>query len=154
MDQFDLRILAALQVDGTLTNAALAEKVHLSASQCSRRRVALEKAGVIEGYVAKLSTEKLGVRLQAIIRVTLKEHDKDADKEFSSWISAQPEVQSAFSTSGDADYILSVRVRDLDSFSDFLHEKLLFQPKIAQVKSDFVLKTLKDSHELDMGAVG
>ncbi|WP_235899729.1 Lrp/AsnC family transcriptional regulator [Tritonibacter aquimaris] len=153
MDQFDLRILAALQGDGTLTNAALSEQVHLSASQCSRRRVALEQAGLIEGYRAKLSAEKLGVRLQAIVRVTLKEHDKDAHNAFSSWVSAQPEVQSAFSASGDADYILMVRMRDLEAFSEFLHERLLFQPQVAQVKSDFVLKTLKDSQELDVYSV-
>ena len=55
MDAFDLKLLDALQDDGRLTNDELAERVGLSASQCSRRRAALEEAGVIEGYHAELS---------------------------------------------------------------------------------------------------
>ena len=60
MDRFDNAILAALQRDGALSNAALAQVVGLSASQISRRRAALEEAGVIEGYAARLSAAKLG----------------------------------------------------------------------------------------------
>jgi DNA-binding Lrp family transcriptional regulator len=49
LDQFDLKLLAALEADGRLTNAELADKVGLSASQCSRRRIRLEETGIIEG---------------------------------------------------------------------------------------------------------
>ncbi len=54
LDPFDIKLLSALQRDASLTNAALSELVHLSPSQCSRRRSALEQAGLIRGYRAML----------------------------------------------------------------------------------------------------
>ena len=72
MDAFDRAILKALQADASLTNAALGEIVNLSASQCSRRRLALETAGVIVGYTARLDPGKLDFGMRAIIRVNLR----------------------------------------------------------------------------------
>ncbi len=154
LDRYDRQILDALQRDGALTNAQLSERVNLSASQCSRRRAALEAAGVIEGYRAKLDAGKLGLGIRVIVRVNLRTHGNSADSDFSAWIGRQPEVLSAFSVSGDADYVLHVRARDLESFSDFLHERLLLRPDISQVRSDFVLQTLKDSDALDLSDLG
>ncbi|ANT58903.1 AsnC family transcriptional regulator [Salipiger sp. CCB-MM3] len=154
-DRFDRLILDALQRDGALTNAQLSQVVNLSPSQCSRRRAALETAGVIEGYRARLDAGRLGLGIRVVVRVNLRVHDKTTDSDFSRWIDRQPEIQSAFSVSGDADYVLHVRARDLESFSTFLHERLLQMPQISQVRSDFVLKTLKDSDAMDLsGLVG
>ncbi len=66
LDHFDLKLLAALEADGRLTNAELAEKVGLSASQCSRRRIRLEETGIIEGYSARLNAGRLGIGLLAL----------------------------------------------------------------------------------------
>jgi len=63
LDGADLRILAALQSDARLTNLELADRVNLSASQCSRRRLRLEQAGVIRGYRAELALEPLGLNI-------------------------------------------------------------------------------------------
>ena len=154
LDVFDQRILAALQRDGALTNGALAEIVLLSASQCSRRRAALEGAGVIEGYHARLNAAKLGFAMRVIVRVTLRAHTKEDHLRFSKWLDLQAEVKAAFSVSGSADYMLDVRARDLESFSDFLHERLLIQTQVGHVQSDFVLKTLKDTEALDLSDLG
>lgn len=151
LDSYDIRILDALQRDGSLGNKALADIVHLSASQCSRRRSALEEDGFIESYRACLNAEALGLNLRAIVRLNMKTHDQSSDADLSHWLSTQPEIQSAFSVSGDADYIITVRVQSLDAFSNFIHERLLRQPHIAQVRSEFVLKTLKDSPALQIG---
>ncbi|GLK64408.1 AsnC family transcriptional regulator (plasmid) [Paracoccus kondratievae] len=148
IDGFDIAILNALQRDGAMTNAALAELVNLSASQCSRRRAALEEAGVIEGYAARLNPQKLGFGLRAIIRVNLRSHGQGKEDDFARFVAAHPQIRSAFSVSGDADYILDVRVRDLEAFSDFVHRHLLPQPQVAQVRSEIVLKTLKDDRSL------
>lgn len=150
LDSFDVHILHALQRDGALSNAALADIVHLSPSQCSRRRTALEAAGIIERYRACLNADMLGQKLQAIVRLNIMRHDQASDEAMSRWLRTQPEIQSAFSVSGDADYILSVRTRDLEAFTTFLHERLLRQPQIAQVRSEFVLKTLKDDPGLQV----
>ena len=144
LDRFDTAILVALQRDGAMTNAALAEVVNLSASQCSRRRAALEQAGVIEGYAARLSAAKLGFGLRAIIRVNLSSHGQRKEDDFARFVTSQPAIRSAFSVSGDADYVLDLRVRDLESFADFIHGQLLPHPQLAQVRSEIVLKTLKD----------
>lgn len=150
IDGYDRAILNALQLDGAMTNAALAEVVNLSPSQCSRRRAALEEAGLIEGYSARLSATKLGFGLRAVVRVNLKDHGKTADAEFGRFLDAAPEVISAFSVSGDADYILDVHVRDLEAFADFVHSRLLPHPLVGQVRSEIVLKTLKDRRGLDL----
>ncbi|GKY86549.1 Lrp/AsnC family transcriptional regulator [Sinisalibacter aestuarii] len=153
IDSFDRAILDALQRDGAMTNAALAEVVHLSASQCSRRRSALEAAGLIEGYAARLNAGKLGFGLRAVVRVNLKDHGRGSDGDFGAFVRASPEVASAFSVSGDADYILDIRVRDLEAFAEFVHGQLLPHPLVSQVRSDIVLKTLKDRGALDLAAV-
>lgn len=144
LDGFDLAILAALQRDGAMTNAALSQVVNLSASQCSRRRAALEQAGVIEGYSARLSAARLGYGLRAIIRVNLSSHGQRKEDDFARFVAARPQIRSAFSVSGDADYVLDVRVRDLDAFADFIHRHLLPHPQVSHVRSEIVLKTLKD----------
>lgn len=151
LDSFDIAILSALQKDGALTNAALAEMVNLSASQCSRRRSALEEAGVIEGYAARLNAARLGYGLRAIIRVNLSSHGQRKDDDFARFVAAQPQIRSAFSVSGDADYVLDVWVRDLDSFADFIHRHLLPHPQVSQVRSEIVLRTLKDDRGLAPG---
>ncbi|WP_036714446.1 MULTISPECIES: Lrp/AsnC family transcriptional regulator [unclassified Paracoccus (in: a-proteobacteria)] len=153
LDSFDIAILVALQADGAMTNAALSELVNLSPSQCSRRRAALEQAGVIEGYSARLNAARLGYGLRAIIRVNLSSHGQRKDDDFARFVAAHPQIRSAFSVSGDADYVLDVRVRDLEAFSDFIHRHLLPQPQVAQVRSEIVLRTLKDEKGVAPGLV-
>lgn len=144
IDDFDHAILSALQADGAMTNAALSEVVHLSASQVSRRRLALEQAGYIEGYGARLNAAKLGFGMRAVTRVNLRSHGQGLNEDFARFVAAQPEINAAFSVSGDADYILDIRVADLEAFAGFIHDKLLPHPQVAQVRSEIVLKTLKD----------
>ena len=143
-DSFDRAILSALQRDGALTNAALGEIVHLSASQCSRRRAALERAGVIRGYAARLDGRMLGFGMRAFARVNLRSHGAASDKDFASFIAAQPEVRAAHSVSGDADYVLELHVRDLDALADFIHDRLLQHSQVTQVRSEIVLKSAKE----------
>ena len=151
MDGFDIAILDALQRDGSLTNAALGEMVQLSASQCSRRRAALEKAGLIRGYAARLDAQKLGLGLRAITRVNLRAHGQGHEDDFTRFLRAHPQVHAAFSVSGDADYVLDIRVRDLEAFAAFVHQDLLPHPQVAQVRSEIVLKTMIEGEALDLG---
>ncbi|GAA6187917.1 Lrp/AsnC family transcriptional regulator [Litorivita sp. NS0012-18] len=151
IDDFDLALLRALQSDGAMTNAALAEVVNLSASQCSRRRAALEEAGLIAGYAARLDAGKLGYGLRAITRVNLRSHGQGAEAEFSRFITIHDQIRAAFSVSGDADYVLDIHVRDLESYAEFIHQHLLPHPHVAQVRSEIVLKTLKDQGGVALG---
>lgn len=150
LDSFDIAMLAALQRDGALTAAALSEIINLSPSQCARRRAALEGAGIIRGYSVRLDVEALGLGLRALVRVTLRRAEVGCDDEFMRFANGLAPVESAFSVSGEADYVLDVRCRDLADFGTFVHECLLANPHVAQVRSDVVLRTLKDRGVLDL----
>lgn len=151
LDDFDLRILSALQQDAALTSAELSAIVHLSPSQCSRRKAALEEAGIIEGYRARLSARKLGFTLQAITRVNLRDHGEKIASGFAAFLERHGEVEEAWSVSGDADYILKIRARGLEEFAEFIHRHLLPHPDVSQVRSDIVLTVLKEDRGLPVG---
>lgn len=143
MDTFDRRILSALQGDARLTNQELAEKVGLSASQCSRRRSALEQEGVITGYHAALSSEALGLQMVAFVQVTLAAHSPDNSRSFQGLIARLPEVQEAYALTGEADYQIKLVVPDLKTLSLILNDVLLAHASVARVRSSIVLDRLK-----------
>ena len=103
MDRSDIKLLAALQEDGRLTNYDLAESVGLSASQCSRRRAALEESGVISSYHAHLSAEALDLDITAFVQVTLATHSPDNSKKFADLVEGLEEVLEAYALTGEAD---------------------------------------------------
>ena len=150
LDQFDLKLLAALEADGRLTNAELGEKVGLSASQCSRRRMRLEETGIIEGYSARLNAGRLGIGLLAFIQVSLSPHSKEKAAKFRDFVSSVAEIQEAYTLTGDADYLLKVAARDLTSLAHVINDLILPQASVSHVKSSIVLTTLKDSHRLPL----
>lgn len=145
LDPFDLKILAALQADASLTNAALAERVNLSASQCSRRRSSLEDAGYIRGYRADLDARKLGYEIEAFTRVTLSAHDETTADDFAHFVNNLKQVQQAHAVSGDADYLIHIRAKSLDELANFIHGHLLPHRHVSQVRSDIVLRTIKEN---------
>ncbi|WP_374248420.1 Lrp/AsnC family transcriptional regulator [Thermomonas sp.] len=143
LDRIDLTLLAELQRSGRLTNAELAERVHLSASACLRRVQRLERDGVIAGYRAEVDPERLGLGLQAFVRVQLKSHDAERIDAFARQVNDWPEVVTCHALTGDMDYLLHVMVRNLEHFSRFLLDKLLAQADVDDVNSSFVLRTVK-----------
>ena len=138
MDDFDVKLLRALQDDGRLTNYDLAERVGLSASQCSRRRSALEEEGVIEGYSAALSTQALGLDVIAFVQVTLATHSPDNSKRFAKLIDGLEEVQEAYSLTGQADYLVKIAVPDLKALSHVLNDVFLPHESVAHLHSSIV----------------
>jgi DNA-binding Lrp family transcriptional regulator len=150
MDEFDTKILDALQRNGQQTNYELAELAGLSASQCSRRRAALEQNGVIEGYHAKLSAEKLGLKVQAFVQVTLATHSPDNSKRFAKLISGLDEVQEGYALTGEADYLLKLVVEDLPALARILNEVLLPHQSVAHVRSSIMLEQLKHTNQLPL----
>src|SRR2546423_6506127 len=149
-DTFDLKMLAALQDDGRLTNQQLADLVGLSASQCSRRRMRLEEEKVIAGYHADLAGEALGFNLIAFIHITLATHSPDNAKRFRELVNRVDDIQEAYSLTGDADYLLKVMLRDLKSLSDIVNNVLMPHQSVAHVRSSIVLDRLKESSKLPL----
>lgn len=151
LDRIDLQLLAELQRSGRLTNAELAERVHLSPSACLRRVQRLERDGTIAGYRAEVDPERLGLGLQAFVRVQLRQHDADSIAAFAALVDAWDEVIACHALTGDMDYLLQIAVRDLDHFSRFLLDRLLNQAGVADVNSSFVLRTVKAFRGLAVG---
>jgi DNA-binding Lrp family transcriptional regulator len=150
MDDFDIKLLKALQEDGRLTNNELAERIGLSASQCSRRRTALEEAGVIESYHAVLSAEAVGLDVLVFIRVGLATQSPDSGDAFVRLINGIEEVQEAFSLTGDADFLVKMAVPDLRVLSRILNEVLLPHRSVAHVHSYVVLDRVKQTTQLPL----
>ncbi len=148
LDRTDLALLAVLQSQGRISNAELAERVNLSASACLRRVQRLEEAGVIAGYAALVDPTKVGLGLQAFVRVQLAKHDADAIAGFTLRVNEWDEVVACHALTGDMDYLLHVIVQDLDHFSRFLLDRLLNNSGVADVNSSFVLRAVKQGRRL------
>jgi DNA-binding Lrp family transcriptional regulator len=153
LDAFDLKMLAALQDDGRLTNQQLADRIGLSASQCSRRRARLEAEQVIAGYHADLAGEALGFRLIAFIHITLATHSPDNARQFRALVDRVDDIQEAYSLTGDADYLLKLVLPDLKSLSDIINDVLMPHPSVAHVRSSIVLDRLKQGSRLPLAAL-
>lgn len=151
-DRTDLALLAQLQRGGRLTNAELAERVNLSPSACLRRVQRLEREGVIAGYGAWLDPQRLGLGLQAFVRVQLVHRDRSQVERFAELMHAWDEVVACHALTGDVDYMLHVAVSDLEQFSRFLLDRLLSEGIVANVNSSVVLRVVKPGRALPLGA--
>lgn len=150
MDDFDIKLLDALQEDGRLSNFELAERVGLSPSQCSRRRAALEASGAIASYHVHLSREVLGLGVLVFVQVTLAAHSPGNSKRFQKLIAGLPEVLEAYALTGEADYQIKLVVPDLKSLSRILNDVLLPHDSVEHVRSSIVLDCLKQTVRLPL----
>lgn len=151
LDSFDLKLLAALQEDGRLTNAELAERIGLSASQCSRRRIRLEESGIIQGYQARLDAERVGLPVMALVQVVLGTHSNDNAKKFAGFVNSVAEIQEAYAVTGESDYMLKVVVASLPDLAKLISDTILVHPTVSHVKSSIVLNKLKCVNRLPLG---
>jgi DNA-binding Lrp family transcriptional regulator len=113
LDRIDRRILANLQAEGRLTNQALADRVALSPSACLARVRRLERAGIIQGYHARLDPFQVDIGMVLFAEVTLKAHGAGELARFDAAIAALPQIVEASHVSGAYDYLLKVVVTDL-----------------------------------------
>lgn len=151
-DRIDRRILGELQQDGGLTNQELAERVGLSPSPCLRRVKALEEAGVIQKRVTLLDRKKLGLSLTALIQISMDRHTPERFANFEEKVTQYPEVQACYLITGqDADYQLMVVVPDMDTYQEFLLNKVTRIEGVSGVHSSFVMRRVKDSTALPLG---
>ncbi|MGI9481699.1 MAG: Lrp/AsnC family transcriptional regulator [Hyphomicrobiales bacterium] len=151
LDAFDRTILAELQENGHLTNQELAERVHLSASQCSRRRARLEREGYISGYRAVLDPAKLGFAFVVFVEVKLGDHSGDNADKFRRLVDATPAIQACYALTGDFDYLVKASVPGLPGLQSLINDILLPHPAISQVRSNIVLEELKSGDRLPIG---
>ncbi len=142
LDRKDKQILAVLQESGRISNAELAERVHLSPSACLRRVKALEDSGVIAGYVALLDPRTIGRGTDTFVEITLKSQAEDALDAFEQAVERTPEIMECYLMAGDADYLLRVATSGPGDYERIHREVLARMPGVARLRSIFALRTV------------
>lgn len=148
LDAFDRRVIAALQIDGRMPVAAIAEQVSLSATPVSRRLKRLEDDGVITGYAPILDRRKLGFELDVYVLINLQPHNDENIARFESAVLANPYVMDCHAVTGDMDYLLHVVARDVEHLNQITLKSLVRVPGVRDIKSIIVLEAVKESREL------
>ncbi|MCX7175297.1 MAG: Lrp/AsnC family transcriptional regulator [Proteobacteria bacterium] len=150
IDKFDLQLLDQIQRNAHASNGDLSELVHLSPSQVSRRVQRLEELGLVDGYVALLNPQAMGLGVTVFTSVSLERHGKTQSKAFDESVRELDEVLECHAVTGEADYLLRVMVPDLASLSEFMMHKLLRLPGVSSVKSNVVLQEIKRTTRLPL----
>ena len=149
--QFD-GLLAALQVDGSLSIAALGERVGLSSTPCWKRLKRLEDAGVIERRVAVLDRHKVGLPVTVFVSLRTARHDEKWLAQFAAAVMALPEVLEFHRMSGDVDYLLKVVTTDIGGYDRF-YKRLIRIADLSGVSSAFSMEQIKSSTALPLDLV-
>jgi Lrp/AsnC family transcriptional regulator, leucine-responsive regulatory protein len=148
----DRRILAQLQTDGRITNAELARRVHLSPSACLERTKRLEREGYIERYTAVLNAQKLGAGMVVFVEVSLHDLSEAVFREFHDGVLKIAEIQECHLVAGGFDYILKVRVADMNDYRKLLGDILSRLPHVRETRTYVVMEEVKASNEIPVGA--
>ena len=143
LDAIDVRILDILQENARITTLELAEQVGLSPTPCARRVKRLEDDGLIERYVTLLNEKKAGMELSVFISVRLRNQTGETIGRFERSVRSMPEITECYLMSGVHDYLLRLRVADVDALRDFLRNRLVTIEGIAETQSSIVLEKVK-----------
>ena len=150
LDRIDKAILRALQRDASVSNVALAAKVHLSPPACLRRVERLKRAGLINATVALLNAQALGAGMLVMIGVVL---DRSTPESFADFEKAAAKVSGCMEchvVTGEFDYFMLVRTRDSESFNRLHAEQLLYLPGVRQIRSFMVLKQVLSTTQIPL----
>ncbi|MGF7231342.1 Lrp/AsnC family transcriptional regulator [Arachidicoccus sp.] len=143
LDEIDKEILKLMQVDATLTNKEIADKVHKSTAAIHERIKRLKSDGMIKSIVAIIDRKKVNIGLLAFSQVLLNNHTTQTLEKFEQEVIKLPEVLECFQMTGTFDFILRVATRDMDDYHNFYRNKLGKLPNITTVQSFFVLSEAK-----------
>jgi len=143
LDAIDLKILRELQADARLPNLALAERIGLSPSPCSRRVKLLEETGVIEGYRAVLNRQAVDLGLTVFAGVRVERHTHENAEAFVEAVLKMEEVVACHLVSGDVDFLLEVVVRDMPTYEGTVLRRLLELPAVRDIRTSFAMRTYR-----------
>ncbi len=143
LDDLDRKIIDILQSNGRITNAQLASDVGISPAGMLERVKRLEKAGVIQRFVALVDGEKIGRGMLAIVTVSLAVHEMSSLDRFRAEINRLDEVLECYHISGQDDFMLKVAVRDMKDYEHFVIQKLTGIQGVDKINTSFVISTVK-----------
>ncbi|CAM3514252.1 Lrp/AsnC family transcriptional regulator [Polaromonas hydrogenivorans] len=146
-DATDIRLLELLQTDASLSNQALAERVHISPPTCLRRVKRLRDAGLIEREIAVLSPDKLagvlGYGLSAVVEISLDQQGAEWLEAFEARVVADDAVQQCYRVSPGPDFILMVHVVDMPGYQALAQRLFTSDANVRNVKAFFSVKRAK-----------
>lgn len=145
LDKIDKKILMHLQNDGRMTNVDLAKHAGISAPPCLRRVRALEEAGYIRSYHARLDAVAMGYGVTVFAQVKLVSQAENDLKLFETLVREWPMVRECFMLAGDTDFLLKIVAHDWDDYQHFLTEKLTAAPNVTSVKSSLSIRATKET---------
>src|SRR5690242_4015297 len=148
LDRSDRRLLVRLQQDGRAAVSRLAREVHLTVTPTLERVRRLESCGYIEGYFARLNPARLGLGLLAYVEVSLDRTTPDAFERFKQVMLAHDEVMECHMVAGGFDYLLKVRVTDMESYRRFLGDRIASVRGVQQTHTYFVMEEVKSTHRI------
>ncbi len=147
IDATDARILRELQRNADQPLEKLSETVGLSRNALWRRIKLMEETGTIRGKVALVDPAALGLTLTVFMQIKAPRHDAQWMQDFARAARRQPEVQGVFRMTGDLDYLIQARVRDMADY-DRLYQRLVAQVPMGDVSASFVMEEIKLTTEL------
>jgi len=150
LDETDIAILEQLQRDCRQTVAQISEKVHLSTSSCHRLIKALEESGTITGYVARLSSKKLGYSVEFFVELSLATQAEDAFETFEKAVRKIPEVLECYLVGGQYDYLLRIVAVDAEDYERIHRQSISRLPGITKIQSILSLRTVKAGRGLPL----
>ncbi|MGB0087332.1 MAG: Lrp/AsnC family transcriptional regulator [Rhodomicrobiaceae bacterium] len=150
LDHIDWLILRELQADGRMTNVELASRVGISAPPCLRRLRALERAGFILGYHARLNPKLLGYDVEAYAMVRLESQAESDLAAFEELVRSWTFVRECTMLSGDVDFILKCIAPDLPAFQNFVIRDLTAAPNVDHVRTAVAIRSVKSEPGLPL----
>ena len=151
LDKIDKHILFELQRNARISNIELAEKVNLSPTPCARRVKQLEESGIITDHITLLDSDKLGLKLTAMISVTMEKHTAELFEKFERDAAYLPEVMECYLVTGqDSDFLIKALIRDMRHYEEFLLRRLTKLEGVSGVHTSFVLRQPIDKHQLPL----
>lgn len=147
LDAIDLKLLESLQGDSSLSNQALAERVHVSPPTCLRRVRRLRDAGLIECEIAVLNADRLaaalGAGLTALVEISLDRQGDDWLEAFEARAVGDDAVQQCYRVSPGPDFILLVHVADMPGYLVLAQRLFTSDANVRNVKAFFSVKRAK-----------
>ena len=150
LDRIDQQILDILQHDGRIAISELASRVNLSTTPCSERVKRLERDGIIMGYYARLNPQLVDRNLLVFLEIKLSAKSGDVFDQVARDLVEIPEVLECHLISGEFDYLVKARLKEMSAYRCLLGDLLKKLPSSASSHSYIVMEEVKENTVLDL----
>ena len=150
LDRIDRKILSILQEDGRIANLKLAEAVALSPTAVLARVQRLTRDGFILGYEARLNPLKLGAGMLVFVEVLLDRTTPNVFDQFKAAVQAHPEIMECHMVAGGFDYLIKIRVADMNHYHSFADEVMWHLPGVRETRTYAVMEEVKHTNHLHL----